>query len=423
MRRQAVLWVVAVVVLGWAVGAALWADVVTLKDGRQWEGTILSESAREVVIDTVGGRVTVARPDIADIQRGPTRRQQYRERRAQVAEDDLQGQLALARWCREQGLTREALYHYQLVLALDSDNAEAHRALGHEQIGGRWLTHDEAMAARGLVRYKGRWLEPAEAERARNRDLRRELERGWRRRIADLVRGLTSRSPAERARAAARLLAVDDPVAAPAVLELLKHRDPRVRILALKVVGRQGFRGGDEALVRLVLEDGDPEVRRLARLALLRTAGDQALKLLVAALASERGELRRRAAAVLGELGDPRVVPALIESIRETVLTGNAGGPVIGRLGSRDQPILGDIDTVVAPGVAVMKPRVERISSFVGMGSPGRLQVRTLINYEAVDALEAITGLEFGDDQEAWRRWWKREGRSFLRGLRRYNNE
>jgi len=41
-----------------------------------------------------------------------------------------------------------------------------------------------------------------------------------------------------------------------------------------------------------------------------------------------------------------------------------------------------------------------------------------LVNYEAVDALEAITGLEFGDDQDAWRRWWRREGRSFLRGLR-----
>ena len=397
------------------------ADVVTLKDGRQWEGTIVSESAEKVVIDTVGGPVGVARSDIAEVRRGPTRRQQYQERRARVAEDDLEGQLALARWCREQGLRREALYHYQLVLALEPENSEAHRALGHQQVGGRWLTYEEAMAARGLVRYQGRWLEPAEAERARNRDLRRALERSWRRRLGVLVRAFLSGGAAERARSTAQLLAVEDPVAAPAVVELLKHRDGRVRALALKVVERQGFRGGDEALVRLALGGQEPEVRRLARLALVRTTGDRALKLLVAALASERAETRRRAAAVLGELGDPRVVPALIESIRETVLAGNTGGPVIGRLGGEDRPIVSDIDTVVAPGVAVMKPRIERITSAVGAGSRGQLQVRTIVNYEAVDALEAITGKEFGDDQEAWRRWWKREGRSFLRGLRTYN--
>jgi len=33
-------------------------------------------------------------------------------------------------------------------------------------VDGRWLTVEEAMAARGLVQQDGRWLEPAQAEQA-----------------------------------------------------------------------------------------------------------------------------------------------------------------------------------------------------------------------------------------------------------------
>jgi len=406
---------------GWlALGGFAWADVVTLKNGRQWEGTIESESAEEVVIRTIGGPMTLSRSDIAEVSRGPTREQEYEQRRTKLSGDDVAGHLALAHWCREQGLASAARFHFQLVLALEADNTEARRALGYEWVDGRWLDHDEAMAARGLVRYQGRWMEPAEAERAQKQDLRRELERRWRGRLGQLLRAILTGTPAARAQATAQFLAIEDPVAGPAVVELLAHRDPRVRRLAVTVVQAQGFRGGDEALAKLVLSSDDAQVRRLARLALVKTGGKRALRLLVQSLSSEKEVVRRRAAVVLGEIGDRRTVPYLIESIRETVVVGNTGAPVVGRLGARDEWILSDFDTVTAPGVAVMVPKFERVSAAVGGGSRGQLEVRTVVSYEAVDALEAITGLEFGDDQEAWRRWWEQEGRSFLRGLRSY---
>ena len=418
MRGRFRLCPLAVLVACLLGGGDLWGDLVTLKDGREWEGTIESESDQQVVIRTVGGPLAISRSDIATIDRGPTRREQYEERRGALAEDDVDGHLGLARWCRAQGFTREAEYHFQLALALDPENAEAHQALGHEQVDGRWLTHEEAMKAQGLVRYEGRWLDPAEAERAKAEGLRRELEQSWRKRLGGLVRAILMGTPAERDRATAEFLAVEDPVAATPVVGLLEHRDPRIRELAVTVVEARGFRGGDEPLVKLALGSTEPEVRRRARLALVKTGGDAALRLLIEALASEKEVVRARAAAVLGAIGDPRAVPALIESIRETVVTGSTEGPVVGRLGSRDSRIPSDIDTVTAPGVVVYKPKIERITSAVGSGSPGRLVVKTLVNYEAVDALEAITGLEFGDDQDAWRAWWRQEGRSFLRGLR-----
>ena len=418
MRGRFTLCTLVVLVACLAAGGDLWGDLVTLKDGREWEGTIESESGQNVVIGTVGGPVTVPRTDIAEIHRGPTRRQQYQERRAALTQDDVDGHLSLARWCRTQGFAREARYHFQLALALDPQNTEAHQALGHQQVDGRWLTHEEAMAARGLVRYEGRWMDPAEAERAKDEKLRRELERSWRKRLGGLVRAILIGTPTERSRATAELLAVEDPVAGTPVVGLLEHRDPRIRALAVTVVEARGFRGGDEPLVKLALGSTDSEVRRLARLALVKTGGGVALKLLVGALASDKEVVRGRSAVVLGAIGDPRAVPALIESIRETVVTGSTSGPVVGRLGARDSRIPTGIDTITAPGVVVYKPRIERISSAVGSGSAGRIVVKVLVNYEAVDALEAITGLEFGDDQDAWRRWWRQEGRSFLRGLR-----
>jgi hypothetical protein len=45
-----------------------------------------------------------------------------------------------------------------------------------------------------------------------------------------------------------------------------------------------------------------------------------------------------------------------------------------------------------------------------------RLEVKTITNGEAVIALELLTGLDYGDDQAAWRAWWEKEGTRFLHG-------
>jgi len=390
------------------------ADVLKLRDGRQWEGTILSESSQEVVIRTIGGPVTVPRNDIVAISRGPTRQQQYEERRRALAEGDVAGHLALARWCREQNLVAEARTEYEAVLTLDPENAEAHQALGHQQVDGRWLPFAEAMAARGLVEHDGRWLEPAEAERAEKEQSLREEERQWRQRLQGLVRIILSGTAGRQGRARAELLAVADPDAAKAVVDLLRHSSPQIQFLALTLVEERGFLGGDKALVTIALGSEVPEVARLARLALVRTAQGEALKLLVGALSDPRGEVRHRAAVVLGEIGDPRVVPYLIEAIREPLPTGEVTPPTLG-VAARERVPQRAVESTTAPGIGVMKPRVEQTTSTTGISlGGGAVEVMTATNYDAVDALEAITGVQLGGDQVAWRRWWDREGAGLL---------
>jgi RNase P/RNase MRP subunit p29 len=393
------------------------ADVLKLRDGRQWEGTIISETDQEVVIRTAGGPVTVPKSDIATLSRGPSRQEQYAERRRALAEGDVAGHLALARWCREQNLVSEARGEYQVVLTLDPENAEAHQALGHQQVEGRWLTFEEAMAARGLVQHDGRWLEPAQAEQAEKEEGRQKQELEWRQRLQGLVRTILSGSPGAEARARVELLAVDDPGAATAVVDLLRHPNPRIQLLALTLVEERGFPGGDKPLVDIALGSDVPEVARLARLALVKTARGEALKPLVEALGSARREVRHRAAVILGEIGDPRVVPFLIDAIPEPMPVEEFTSPTVGL--SPNQPTERAIEATTAPGVAVMMPRVQQFTSGTSMGTGGTLvEIGTAVNYDAVDALEAITRVQLGGDQAAWGRWWAREGDSLLRRAR-----
>jgi hypothetical protein len=410
---RATLSVLLVLSLSLISGALVRADVLKLRDGRQWEGTIISETDQEVVIRMVGGPVTVPRSDIVAVSRGPTRQEQYAERRRALAEGDVAGHLTLARWCREQKLVAEARAEYQAVVALDPQNAEAHQALGHQQVDGRWLTFEEAMAARGLVQHEGRWLEPAQAEQAEKEESLQKQELEWRQRLQGLVRTILSGTPGAQGRARAELLAVDDPGAARAVVELLRHPNPQVQLLALTLMEKRGFAGGDKPLVDMALGSREAEVARLARLALVRTARGEALKPLVEGLGNARSEVRHRAAVILGEIGDPRVVPFLIDAIREPMPVEESNSPTVGL--SADLPTERAIEAYTAPGVAVMKPKVQQFTSGTGIGVGGAVvEIGTAINYDAVDALEAITRVQFGADQAAWRRWWAREGERLL---------
>lgn len=132
------------------------------------------------------------------------------------------------------------------------------------------------------------------------------------------------------------------------------------------------------------------------------------------ALSDPRGEVRHRAAVVLGEIGDPRVVPYLIEAIREPLPTGEVTPPTLG-VAARERVPQRAVESTTAPGIGVMKPRVEQTTSTTGISlGGGAVEVMTATNYDAVDALEAITGVQLGGDQVAWRRWWDREGAGLL---------
>ncbi len=144
--------------------AAVRADDVILKGGGKVSGRILSRTATSIEVDVGAGTVTVAMSSVVRIDERRSVLDDYHERAEQLAADDRQGWLQLAKWASSQGLGTQARIAYEHVVAVDPDNAEANRALGRVQLDGRWVTEAESYAARGYVQFEGEWMTPAEQD-------------------------------------------------------------------------------------------------------------------------------------------------------------------------------------------------------------------------------------------------------------------
>lgn len=207
-----------VMVLAVLAPCAVWADVVVMKDGRELEGRIVGETDEAVTLRLRYGEVTVPRSRIAEIRRGPTPLDEYGEKAAAVA-DTAQSHCELAQWCDEKGLGEEAKHHYRKALEIDPSFTPAGRALGYKEVGGKWLSPDEAKKARGLVKFEGKWIPKedrdnilAERDEAKQQELREQYGVGPEFHVAKrtcfvLVSDLPEKERGELVRAAGALYA------------------------------------------------------------------------------------------------------------------------------------------------------------------------------------------------------------------------
>ena len=75
----------------------------------------------------------------------------YRELRAEHGES-LEGQLALARWCRRNNLDDEARFHWASVLSVQPGNEEALRSLDVRWHNGQLASRDEVAKSKEQMR-------------------------------------------------------------------------------------------------------------------------------------------------------------------------------------------------------------------------------------------------------------------------------
>ncbi|MFM8217934.1 MAG: hypothetical protein ACKOJF_03325, partial [Planctomycetaceae bacterium] len=103
------------------------ADVLVLQSGGRLSGQIVAEPnppagpGRWSIRTLSGATVEVEAGDVASVQRRTLVREQYADRLARTP-DTAAGQLALADWCREQGLTSERTRHLEQVLRHEPQN-------------------------------------------------------------------------------------------------------------------------------------------------------------------------------------------------------------------------------------------------------------------------------------------------------------
>ncbi len=156
------------VTAGWAA-----ADEITLMNGKTITGLARQDPGqRKVVIEVGTGTITLDVLDVSSISPGRTVLHDYEERWKDI-EDSKKARdyYELAAWCKENKVTRHIDMLCARALALEPEHEGAHKLLGHDRIGDRWLAFEEAQEARGLVKHKGRWVTKSEKELVDRREI------------------------------------------------------------------------------------------------------------------------------------------------------------------------------------------------------------------------------------------------------------
>lgn len=185
------------------------ADVLHLKTGGRLEGILVAETRSLLTIDVGMGRLSIPRTSVFRIERKESALSEYRTRLASLRPGDVSALADLARFAAAQGLRSESRAMWTRVLSLNPQDAEAHLALGHVLLDGRYVDEDERNRANGLVRFEGRWMSAAEQssllrEREQRTSNERQLEEARKASRAAEERALRAEREAERARAESR---------------------------------------------------------------------------------------------------------------------------------------------------------------------------------------------------------------------------
>lgn len=403
-------WLAAGVALGCLAGGVQCAEgaIYVLKSGGRIEGEPLNpqraagepyqvqtpEGVRLTLPDTLVSRVVV-RTELA---------KQY-ETLAQSTPHTVEGQWSLAEWCKEMGLLSERKRHLQEVLALDPDHAEARKALGYQRYGSRWLTQEEYLQSQGYVRHQGAWRLRQEVE-ILTRQAQEELgAKQWRK---DIRRWLDQVASGGRyaASAAQSLENIRDPLAAPALAELIADpKQPRaIRQKCLELLGKLPPGLATAALIRVALDDPDPRIQDLCLEELKRGPREVAVAAFVAQLKSPDNVRVNRAAECLGVLGDKTatlpLINALVTEHRFQINPGAGPGNMSLNFNSSGSGGTGPAGLTMGNKPIFIKKQIQ---------NPSVLSALTNLH----------PGTNFRYDVEAWRQWYIHSQTSVSVDLRR----
>jgi hypothetical protein len=327
---------------------------------------------------------------------------EYSRRRARIG-SSADAHWQLARWCEQHGLKPEATAHLMMVTQLDPRREAAWKRLGYRQQGGRWATPDQLAALKGEA------------------DAQKKADKRWRTILLKLRSGLDNRS--NQADVTRSLANISDPRAVPSVWATLAAGTASNQVVAVQVLGQI---------------DAPVATRGLAILALAGKSGDVRSK---ASQTLRRRSPRDVASSLIDLLCDPQLDP---DPILYHFSLRPAGWDALGSLGLlfvqgpnydvlRTYPLpegstlrdpSGFVPAVPSWGyeTRVIQQRQRQSSDLAALigqiliesegGVEGaRLYVRQVeqLNARVIGVLKAATGMNLGEDREAWRKWWAEE--------------
>lgn len=202
--------------------------------------------------------------------------------------------------------------------------------------------------------------------------------------------------------------------AVPFFIESLESSSPHLRANAAMALGKIGDQRATLSLIS-ALRDENWRVRSNAAFAFEVLKEPAAREPLLLALEDNNVNVRNGAAIALASIGGPRVLDRLIEHLKNDAAARPDVAIALGRLGDRKavEPLINALDdeddfvrTVVAGALGVLKdaraidPLIEAIPFFSRRSYQGRIHSNA-----AVEALFRLTGKNYKEDQQKWRKW------------------
>lgn len=414
---------IAVALLNLTFSVRVDGDVVRLKSGGEIRGEVVpagpGRDAASVTIETLSGtRITIARDDVEDIQQRTLLVEEY-ESRARRVHDTVEARWELAEWCRVNRLTAQRQEQLELLVELEPDHADARRILGHERHNGRWLTREEWMHERGYVRHEGAWVTRQELDLILKSDAERAAETEWYPQVRLWFTWASGRNEQRRLEGMSNLEGITDPDAVPALVNFLgDHQNDSVRLMCVRVLGRMDGPKPVAPLIHRALYDDDEDVRDQARAGVQSPQFELALNYYVPELQNDSNPIVRRAAEAIREIGDVNTVPYLIDALvtehkwKIQVPSNTAvsfGSTPTGQLGmTNSNSLSGQL-----PAEVEFLTRTGQLPyGAIVIPPPGTRRTRTVTikgdvrNSEVLEALQAITGQNFGYSKGDWQEWW-----------------
>jgi hypothetical protein len=144
---------------------AAYADRTVLVGGTVIDGKA-ARKGDKVIIQTESGEIAVPADSVQRIEKSESSVSRFEAQYATLPKGDARARLVLADFCRDHGMRVEEHRLLLEVLDIDRDNPAARARLGYEKTASGWITHADAMRAKGFVERDGQWLTPADAARA-----------------------------------------------------------------------------------------------------------------------------------------------------------------------------------------------------------------------------------------------------------------
>ncbi len=392
-KSSQLVWPIAILVVGlWEIGGAAvtaQAEIVKLTTGGEIYGDVINQDEspriRYVIRLYAGGEITLPASQVVSIVSQRPVEEEYHRQLVEHG-DSVQDHWEMAEWCRAKKLTAQRQFHLERILQLDSDHADARRALGYGRVDGKWMTRDEQMKARGYVKYNGRWMLPQRVHLEEKKEKEKKIEKEWHKKIKRYHSWLIGNQGDI---AKKFLLAITDPHATKALVHYCgKSKSRQHQEIYASALANVGTEQAWNVLTEATLDSSDEDFREHCFELLEEHKPKSAVAFYVKALKDKDNQRVNRAARGLQYTGDASVISPLIDALITEHRT-KEGGTSPGAVSTSFGGVVGG-------------PQSSSFSS----GGAAKIVIRRYQNKQVNQALFDLTGKDFHFNQGAWRGWY-----------------